>query len=146
MSVVTGRDAHGADCSVIIRENGLVSCISDRMMQHRFIGLVQDTETAVDVHSEKRLVLQEEENDFDKCIASLVNDRRVLSISNILHQQFHRVCTLTTQWIYANPDTDIVNNRRIYYMIFDVDSHPFNKAEMLTDLMQKMDRLTTNHP
>jgi hypothetical protein len=115
-------------------------------MQHRFIGIVQDTETAVDIHSGKRLVLQEEENDFDKCMASLVKDRRILSISNILLQTSYRVCTLETHWIYSNPDTDIVNNRRLYYMIFDVDSHPFNKADMLTDLMRQMDTLTTNHP
>lgn len=145
-AVVTSRDAHGVYCSVIIRDNGLISCISDHMMQHRFIGIVQDTETAVDLHSERRVVMQDEEDDFDKCMESLVKDRHILSISNHLHQKSYRVLTLTTHWIYANPGIDIVNHRRLYYMIFDIDSHPFNKAEMLTDLVQRMDRLTTNHP
>ena len=146
MSVVTGKDKNGISYSIIIRENGLVSCISDRVMQHRFIGIVQDLETAVDIHSEKRMVLQEEENEFDACIASLVKDRSMLSITNILHQQSYHIYTLATNWIYTNPGVDIVNNRRVYYVIFDVNSHPFNKAEMMTDLIFKMNALATHHP
>ena len=146
MSVVTGKDKNGISYSIIIRENGLVSCISDHVMQHRFIGLVRDIETAVDTRSVKRLVLQDEDDDFDTCMASLVKDRNMLSITNILHQQSYHIYTLATSWIYADPGTDIVNNRRVYYIIFEVDSHPFNKAEMMTDLISRMSVLTTYHP
>lgn len=146
MSVISGVDKLGTDCSVVIRENGLISCISDRMMQHRFIGLVQDTETAVDIHEDKKLVLQEEEDNFDLCMLAILKDRNNLSISNILLQKSHRVCTLTTPWIYNRPGIDIVNHRRLYYLIFDVDCHPFNKAEILSDLIQRMDNLTIPRP
>ena len=146
MSVITGKDKNGISYSIIIRENGLVSCISDHIMQHRFIGLVRDVQTAVDLHLNKRVVLQEEEDNFDECITSLVKDRSMLSITNILHQQSYHIYTLTTSWIYTDPVVDIVNKRHVYYVIFEVTSHPFNKVEMMTDLMSRMSVLVTHHP
>ena len=144
MSVLTTQYTHDVEYKLLMAETQPVFCIENNLLEHEFAGIVQDIETAVDLNNKRRIAALDEEDDTDTCLADLNKFRQQLTITCTLHNSSHIIFTLSTPWIYTDPQHDIVSHRRQFYVLFNIASCVFNKTHIFTSFVHNVAALT-NH-
>ena len=138
MREITGTDKQGRECRLIV-DNETIRCVCGGVEGHEFVGMVHDTETAVDMPTGKRVASLVEEDDLDKSFLTMTSLNCAMTVENVIHHNSHLVCTLVTPWIYNDPGIDIVSRRHLFYTLFENESTPLDKSSMLVGLMRRMD-------